>query len=152
MHPAEFGRRMDPTGEYVRRWCPELSPLPPRFIHCPWEAPERLLKYGPSGAYPDRIVEDLEAAAAWSISAIREQRTSRRDRNDDRGYDTLVLPKGSTLAHDGAKVSIFTKKDYRLPLKSKAYDDERMGAGYQCEKRRLDSQQVVLGDYLGACS
>ena len=26
----------DPTGEYVRRWCPELMKLPIEFVHCPW--------------------------------------------------------------------------------------------------------------------
>lgn len=115
MHPAEFGRRMDPTGSYVRRWVPELASLPARFIHCPWEAPERLQKHILQGAYPPRCVEDLEAAARTSRTAIRDQRARRRDRNDVGGYDTLVLPRGSSLAHDGRAVRLFTKQDYRLP-------------------------------------
>lgn len=148
MHPAEFGRRMDPTGNYVRRWCPELASLPPRFIHCPWEAPERLQKHIPVGVYPKQLVEDLEAAAIHSATAIRDQRARRRDRNDDRGYDVIVLPKGSTVADDGRRVPLFTKKDYRLPLKAGAYDDERIHGAFQQEKRRPDGYNVVLGDYL----
>jgi deoxyribodipyrimidine photolyase len=148
MHPAEFGRRMDPTGNYVRRWCPELSSLPPRFIHCPWEAPERLQKHVPTGIYPSRLVENLEAAALLSISAIRDQRARRRDKNDDRGYDTIVLPRGSTVAHDGQQVPLFTKKDYRLPLRMRMNDDGRSHNAFQYEKRRPEGFQAVLGDYI----
>lgn len=150
MHPAEFGRRVDPSGNYVRRWCPELCSLPPRFIHCPWEAPDRLQKHIPLGIYPARLVENLEAAALLSISVIRDQRARRKDRNDDRGYDTIVLPKGSTIADDGRRVPLFTKRDYRLPLKARMYDDERIASSGQYEKRRPDGQQAVLGDYMNA--
>jgi deoxyribodipyrimidine photolyase len=150
MHPAEFGRRVDPTGNYVRRWCPELSSLPPRFIHCPWEAPQRLQKHIPVGIYPTQLVENLGDAALRSISAILDQRARRKDRNDDRGYDTIVLPKGSTLADDGRRVPLFTKKDYRLPLRARMYDDDRNGSAVQYEKRRPDSYNAVLADYIHA--
>lgn len=150
MHPAEVGRRMDPTGDYVRRWCPELAPLPARFIHCPWEAPERLQKHLVSGTYPKRLIEDLEAAASTSRSAIREQRARRRDRNDDSGYDMIVLPNGSTLAHDGRRARLFTKKEYRLPVRATVHDDDRVGYKYQPEKRRPDDFQITLGDYIRA--
>ena len=29
----------DPDGDYVRHWCPELSDVPKRFVHTPWEMP-----------------------------------------------------------------------------------------------------------------
>jgi deoxyribodipyrimidine photolyase len=150
MHPSEFGRRMDPTGDYTRRWCPELGSLPARFIHCPWEAPMRLQKHVPNGSYPDRCVKDLEQAALLSCSAIRDQRARRRDRNDDGGYDLIVLPKGSTLSHDGRLTRVFTKKDYRLPLKSRHGDDDRctVGHGLSSEKRRPDDYGITLGDYI----
>eukprot|EP00929_Paragymnodinium_shiwhaense_P060928 TRINITY_DN30416_c0_g1_i2.p1 TRINITY_DN30416_c0_g1~~TRINITY_DN30416_c0_g1_i2.p1 ORF type:complete len:777 (+),score=112.24 TRINITY_DN30416_c0_g1_i2:61-2391(+) len=148
MHPAEFGRRMDPTGDYVRKWCPELRSLPARFIHCPWEAPDRLQKHVPSGGYPDAMIYDLDAAAWASVKAIREQRAKHRDRNDENGYDLIVLPRGSTLAHDGKLMRLFTKKDYRLPLQARAYDDERMQTGgYQAEKRHPSGEQWTLADY-----
>jgi deoxyribodipyrimidine photo-lyase len=38
-NPVLQGARFDPLGRYVRRWVPELSRLPDRWIHQPWAAP-----------------------------------------------------------------------------------------------------------------
>jgi deoxyribodipyrimidine photo-lyase len=38
-NPVAQGRRFDPTGDYVRRYVPELRSIPDRFIHSPWEMP-----------------------------------------------------------------------------------------------------------------
>lgn len=43
-HPVEQGRRWDPQGGWIRTWCPELAPLPDRWVHAPWEAPEGVLQ------------------------------------------------------------------------------------------------------------
>lgn len=43
-HPVLQGKKFDPDGEYVRRWCPELSRLPGRWIHQPFEAPPDVLR------------------------------------------------------------------------------------------------------------
>lgn len=43
-NPASQGRKFDPRGDYVRRWCPELAGLPAEFIHAPNEAPAAILK------------------------------------------------------------------------------------------------------------
>ena len=37
-NPVAQGRKFDPEGRYVRRWCPELTGLDDRFIHAPFEA------------------------------------------------------------------------------------------------------------------
>jgi len=42
-NPVLQGRRFDPDGAYVRRWLPELSRLPARWMHRPWEAPASVL-------------------------------------------------------------------------------------------------------------
>ena len=36
-------RNSTPMGAYVRRYCPELSGLPNKYIHKPWAAPARVL-------------------------------------------------------------------------------------------------------------
>lgn len=43
-NPVRQGERFDPDGAYVRRWCPELTGLPSRYIHEPWGAPAQTLE------------------------------------------------------------------------------------------------------------
>ena len=43
-NPVLQGNKFDPDGLYVRKWIPELSKLPKKFIHAPWQASEQLLK------------------------------------------------------------------------------------------------------------
>lgn len=38
---------LDPDGEYIKKWIPELSKLPPRLIHRPWLGDvQELSQYG----------------------------------------------------------------------------------------------------------
>jgi deoxyribodipyrimidine photo-lyase len=43
-NPRLQGQKFDANGDYVRRWVPELSRLPAKWIHAPSEAPEDVLK------------------------------------------------------------------------------------------------------------
>ncbi|KZZ74737.1 hypothetical protein A3767_22385 [Oleiphilus sp. HI0133] len=43
-NPVLQGEKFDAEGEYVKRYCPELSKLPKKYIHKPWEAPKDVLK------------------------------------------------------------------------------------------------------------
>ena len=43
-NPVLQGKKFDPQGDYVRRWIPELSKVPERFIHDLWLAPPEILK------------------------------------------------------------------------------------------------------------
>jgi deoxyribodipyrimidine photo-lyase len=43
-NPVSQGEKFDPQGDYVRRWCPELTHLPAKWIHQPWAAPESVLQ------------------------------------------------------------------------------------------------------------
>lgn len=75
-NPVLQGKRFDPAGTYVRQWLPELTGLPDRWIHHPFEAPESVL----AGAgvvlgrtYP-RPVADLKASqrrARDSFAALK---------------------------------------------------------------------------------
>jgi deoxyribodipyrimidine photo-lyase len=38
-NPVLQGKKHDPQGAYVRRWVPELTQVPDRFIHQPWKMP-----------------------------------------------------------------------------------------------------------------
>ncbi|XP_037074076.1 cryptochrome-1-like [Pollicipes pollicipes] len=37
--PVSYGRLFEPTGEYIRRYVPELRRMPTQYIFSPWEAP-----------------------------------------------------------------------------------------------------------------
>lgn len=73
-NPVLQGRKFDPDGAYVRRFVPELSRLPSRFIHEPWRASAGIL--ADAGIvlgrdYPQRVVDHGKAReralAAWRL-------------------------------------------------------------------------------------
>lgn len=37
--PIAFGKKWDPEGEFVRRYCPELANFDKKYIYEPWKAP-----------------------------------------------------------------------------------------------------------------
>ncbi len=43
-NPVTQAQRFDKEGEYIRRWIPEISTLPNRYIHQPWTAPATILE------------------------------------------------------------------------------------------------------------
>eukprot|EP00930_Biecheleria_cincta_P041454 TRINITY_DN28412_c0_g1_i1.p1 TRINITY_DN28412_c0_g1~~TRINITY_DN28412_c0_g1_i1.p1 ORF type:complete len:835 (-),score=131.10 TRINITY_DN28412_c0_g1_i1:397-2901(-) len=79
MHPVFAGKKVDPAGNYVRRWLPELRHLPTEYIHCPWEAPAGTrisAQVLVNGVYWQRVIEDLVAARLAhqrSVIAVRKQ-------------------------------------------------------------------------------
>ena len=55
-NPVTQGLKFDPSGDYVRRWVPELADLPGKKAHEPW-------KHGGAEGYPDPIVDHGEERA-----------------------------------------------------------------------------------------
>ncbi len=43
-NPVLQGEKFDKEGEYVKTYCPELSALPNKYIHKPWDAPQEVLE------------------------------------------------------------------------------------------------------------
>ncbi len=63
-NPVTQSRKFDADGAYIRRWVPELTPLPNRYIHEPWTAPQKVLEtFGLSLGldYPRPIVDHRSA-------------------------------------------------------------------------------------------
>jgi deoxyribodipyrimidine photo-lyase len=54
-NPVLQGKKFDPEGVYIRRWIPELAHISKKWIHCPWEAPEK------APDYPNPIVDHSDA-------------------------------------------------------------------------------------------
>lgn len=77
-NPMSQGKKFDPHGDYVRRWCPELSKLPDKFIHAPFKADEETLKAAGvvlGGNYPKPIVDHDEARKA-ALEGYKKVRAS----------------------------------------------------------------------------
>ena len=70
-NPVLQGEKFDPTGDYVRRWVPELASLPAEIVHRPWEAASPL----PPEIYPARIVEH-DTARQRALEAFRALKRS----------------------------------------------------------------------------
>ncbi|MEO1224467.1 MAG: deoxyribodipyrimidine photo-lyase [Pseudomonadota bacterium] len=66
-NPVLQGEKFDADGTYVRRWVPELSSLPNRYIHKPWEAPADVLMAADvtlGETYPLPLVNHADARKA----------------------------------------------------------------------------------------
>jgi deoxyribodipyrimidine photo-lyase len=95
-NPIKQGRDQDPTGTFIRRWCPELEAVPLPWLHQPWTMPEGLqaltgCRLG--STYPAPLVDQAAAARQargqiWGVrrdaafaptaAAIQQRHGSRR--------------------------------------------------------------------------
>ncbi len=76
-NPVGQGERFDPSGDYIRRWVPELAKLPAQWIHKPWHAPAAVLRNAgirPGEDYPKPLVDHGEARrrALAAYQGLRE--------------------------------------------------------------------------------
>ncbi|MFK7872817.1 MAG: deoxyribodipyrimidine photo-lyase [Oligoflexales bacterium] len=65
-NPITQGEKFDQSGDYIRKWCPELSKIPLKWIHKPWELTTlELANYGVTLGcdYPRPIVDHKTARA-----------------------------------------------------------------------------------------
>jgi len=51
LNPTRQSKKYDPTGNYIRKWVPELAELDSDLIHNPWKKRVKISNY------PDRIIE-----------------------------------------------------------------------------------------------
>ncbi len=72
-NPVHQGERFDPSGDYVRRWVPELAGLPGELVHKPWTAPESVLAAAgvTLGRNFPRPIVDHAAARARALASFR---------------------------------------------------------------------------------
>ena len=89
-NPVLQGIRVDPQGDYVRHWVPELGHLLDRTAHEPWSVPEGYVR-----GYPERIIEhDLERREALHRFGRLRSRPGPTELHDlvDRGGTHGVVP------------------------------------------------------------
>ncbi len=75
-NPVMQGQKFDPDGEYIRKYIPEISSLPNKFLFNPWEAPKDILTHAGiklGETYPHPIV-DLKQSRNAALQAFAKQR------------------------------------------------------------------------------
>lgn len=75
-NPVTQGQRFDSKGDYVKRFCPELSKMSEKYIHNPWEAPQNILDYAGvklGKNYPKPLV-DLKASRQRALDALAQSK------------------------------------------------------------------------------
>ena len=73
-NPITQGLKFDPNGEYVRKYIPEISKLPNKYLFNPWEAPYEELERANvtlGDTYPKPIV-DLKISRQDALSAFAQ--------------------------------------------------------------------------------
>ena len=69
-NPILQGEKFDVSGDYVKKWIPELSNIPKKFIHKPWELTEKIKDFELGKTYPKPIVVH-EAARNAALDAFK---------------------------------------------------------------------------------
>jgi len=104
-NPVRHARKADPDGDYVRRFCPELAELPPRYLHAPWTAPAAALQRAGvrlGETYPHRVVEDPDREKQAFLARLQRARARHSEHIGRGGCDMIERPadaNGRLLAH-----------------------------------------------------
>lgn len=80
-NPVLQSRKLDPNGEFIRRWIPELAGVPPAMIHTPWlMTPAQKTKFG-GNAYISPVCDHEQAArsARKAVGDFRRLHVSREE-------------------------------------------------------------------------
>ena len=73
-NPMMQGEKFDPNGDYVRRWVPEIKKLPTKWIHKPFQAPDKILAEAGvrlGDTYPRPVVDHF-AARDRALAALEQ--------------------------------------------------------------------------------
>lgn len=125
--PVKQGYDHDPTGDFVRRWVPELEGIPGRLVHEPWKLSpleQKEFHYAPGINYPAPIVEHREAVrkareiitrfrkdsvASGVIQSTLQKHGSRASPRQRAGRTSNKTSRRSPA--DSAQLSLFTQQD-----------------------------------------
>jgi len=130
LNPESAGSQ-DPTGSYVRKWCPELQHMPGKHAHTPWAIN--------SNGYIPRIVSDVKAARRAANLELQRVRKANPSMVTSSGYD-LILPRSG-------RTHVFTRRHDRDAFLGKQNADERHIGGHSAANGRAaqDNQKTRAG-------
>ncbi|KAF0040865.1 hypothetical protein F2P81_006763 [Scophthalmus maximus] len=102
--PVGFGRRTDPSGDYIRRYIPVLKDFPNRYIYEPWNAPESVQKAANCVVgvnYPKPMINHAESSRLniERMKQVYQQLSHYRGLSSPLGdeFDTEAAPDSSTV-------------------------------------------------------
>lgn len=84
--PVAFGKKTDKSGEYIRKWLPQLKKFPDQYIYEPWRAPLAVQKAAGCVIgvdYPKPIV-DHDVISKKNIARMKEA-YARKNANSGKG-------------------------------------------------------------------
>uniref|UniRef100_A0A665VDQ0 Cryptochrome-2-like n=1 Tax=Echeneis naucrates TaxID=173247 RepID=A0A665VDQ0_ECHNA len=112
--PVGFGRRTDPSGDYIRRYIPILKDYPNRYIYEPWNAPEFVQKAANCVVgvdYPKPMINHAEGSRLniermkqvyQQLSHYRGLNSPPRDPVDSEAAGSSTAPDSSTVCASSA--------------------------------------------------
>jgi deoxyribodipyrimidine photo-lyase len=82
-NPTAQATKFDSAGDYVRRWVPEIAALPNEWLHCPWNAPAKVLETAGvtlGRTYPHPMVDHAVArnSALAALSSVKNSEDPRK--------------------------------------------------------------------------
>ncbi|MFL2678946.1 MAG: cryptochrome/photolyase family protein [Alphaproteobacteria bacterium] len=80
-NPVTQGQRFDPTGEYIKKYVPELKEMPIKFLFNPWECPENIfeninIKLGKDYPFPIVDLKESRERALFTYAKLRKDNNS----------------------------------------------------------------------------
>jgi deoxyribodipyrimidine photo-lyase len=95
-NPVKQSLELDPAGEFIARWVPEIAPLPTPWRHEPWRTPPleaAMAGVDLNAAYPPRLV-DHEGAARHARDLLWGWRDRPEVRSENRRIERMHLRAG----------------------------------------------------------
>jgi deoxyribodipyrimidine photolyase len=114
-NPVLQSQKLDPHGEFIRRWIPELAGVPEEMIHTPWlMTPAQKAKFG-GNTYIAPVCDHEQAARAArkAVGDFRKQHVSREEtgrvlhRHGSRKGSHQTRPKSASQPPPDNQLSLF---------------------------------------------
>lgn len=113
--PIAFGKKTDPSGDYIKKYLPILKKYPPKYIYEPWTAPLSVQKTAGcviGKDYPRPIVDHKEAVKI-NLARMKKARTE-GDSNTGMEEDSLEKKKSSPAKRKNSKEAQSSKKPRKI--------------------------------------